>query len=46
MTTGTRRDPRTDHFITPENSALLVIDCQPSQVASVQIVLTERLLQE
>jgi nicotinamidase-related amidase len=36
MTTGTRRDPRADHLITPENAALLVIDYQPSQVAAVR----------
>ncbi len=36
MTTGTRRDPRADHLITPENSALIVIDYQPSQVAAVR----------
>jgi nicotinamidase-related amidase len=31
-----RRDPRADHLITPENAALIVIDYQPSQVASVR----------
>src|SRR3989454_1499930 len=36
MTTGPKRDPRADHLITPENAALLVIDYQPSQVASVR----------
>ena len=36
MTTGTRRDPRADHLITPENAALLVIDYQPSQVGDVR----------
>ena len=25
------RDPKTDHLLTPENSALLVIDYQPIQ---------------
>src|ERR1700686_4920373 len=34
MSTGTRRDPRADHLITPENAALIVIDYQPSQVAA------------
>jgi nicotinamidase-related amidase len=29
------RDPVTDHLLTPENSALIVIDYQPSQVQSV-----------
>ena len=36
MTSGTRRDPRADHLITPENAALLVIDYQPSQVGAVR----------
>jgi nicotinamidase-related amidase len=36
MTTGTKRDPRADHLITPENAALLVIDYQPSQVGSIR----------
>jgi nicotinamidase-related amidase len=36
VTTGTRRDPRADHLITPENAALLVIDYQPSQVGSIR----------
>jgi nicotinamidase-related amidase len=36
MSTGTRRDPRADHLITPENAALLVIDYQPSQVGSIR----------
>lgn len=29
------RDPKTDHLLTPENSALLVIDYQPIQVHSI-----------
>jgi nicotinamidase-related amidase len=36
VTTATRRDPRADHLITPENAALIVIDYQPSQVAAVR----------
>src|SRR6267143_5781835 len=36
VTTATRRDPRADHLITPENPALIVIDYQPSQVAAVR----------
>jgi nicotinamidase-related amidase len=36
MTSETRRDPRADHLITPENAALIVIDYQPSQVAAVR----------
>jgi nicotinamidase-related amidase len=38
MTTGQRRDPRADHLITPENAALVVIDYQPSQVASARSI--------
>lgn len=29
------RDPRTDHLLTPQNAALLIIDFQPVQVSSV-----------
>ena len=29
------RDPLTDHLLTPHNSALVVIDYQPSQVQTV-----------
>src|SRR5689334_13085649 len=36
MTSETKRDPRADHLITPENAALLVIDYQPAQVATVR----------
>jgi nicotinamidase-related amidase len=35
MTSEPRRDPLTDPLLTPENSALIVIDYQPSQVAAV-----------
>jgi nicotinamidase-related amidase len=35
MTSEPRRDPFTDHLLTPENSALVVIDYQPSQVQAV-----------
>ena len=30
------RDPRTDHFLTPQNAALVIIDFQPVQVSSIQ----------
>ena len=30
------RDPRTDHLLTPENSAFIVIDYQPIQVSSIR----------
>jgi nicotinamidase-related amidase len=32
---GSLRDPVTDHLLTPQNSALVVIDYQPSQFATV-----------
>ena len=32
MTTTTTRDPKTDHLLTPENSALVFIDYQPGLV--------------
>jgi nicotinamidase-related amidase len=32
---GSGRDPVTDHLLTPQNSALVVIDYQPSQVQTV-----------
>jgi len=36
MTSAPVRDPFADHLITPENAALLLIDYQPAQVASVR----------
>jgi len=36
MTSQPRRDPLADHLITPENSALAVIDYQPSQIEAVR----------
>ena len=36
MTSETIRNPQTDHLITPENSALLIIDYQPVQVSSIR----------
>jgi nicotinamidase-related amidase len=35
MTSGPKRDPLTDPLLTPENSALIVIDYQPAQLAAV-----------
>jgi len=43
-TSATRRDPLADHLITPENSALIIIDYQPSQVAAVRSMDTSLLL--
>jgi nicotinamidase-related amidase len=36
VTSQTIRDPVADHLITPQNSALIVIDYQPSQFATVR----------
>ena len=36
MTSEPIRDPMADHLITPENSALIVIDYQPTQFSSVR----------
>ena len=36
MTSAPIRDPLADHLITPQNSALIVIDYQPSQLAAVR----------
>lgn len=35
MASQSIRDPRTDHLLSPENSALLIIDYQPIQVSSI-----------
>jgi nicotinamidase-related amidase len=36
MTSAPIRDPLADHLLTPQNAALLLIDYQPAQVASVR----------
>lgn len=36
MTSEARRDPVTDHLLTPENSAFIIIDYQPIQVSSIK----------
>ena len=36
MTSAPVRDPLADHLITPQNAALLLIDYQPSQLATVR----------
>lgn len=38
MTSETRRDPVADRLLTPENSALIVIDYQPVQVNSIALM--------
>src|SRR5260370_26464672 len=35
MTSAPVRDPLADHLLTPQNTALLLIDYQPSQLAGV-----------
>ncbi len=35
-TCTTVRDPLADHLITPQNSAMVLIDYQPSQIAAVR----------
>ena len=44
MKSETTRNPQTDHLITPENSALLIIDYQPIQVSSIRSMPREELL--
>ncbi|WP_434652425.1 hydrolase [Pseudomonas sp. R3-56] len=44
MTSETIRNPHTDHLITPENSALLIIDYQPIQVSSIRSMPREELV--
>jgi hypothetical protein len=36
VTSEARRNPLTDPLLTPENSALLIIDYQPPQVMSIR----------
>lgn len=40
----TPRDPRADHLLTPQNSALVIIDFQPVQVHSIASAIDKRLL--
>lgn len=40
------RDPKTDHLLTPENSALIVIDYQPIQVHSITSMDREQLVKK
>jgi nicotinamidase-related amidase len=44
MTSETIRNPQTDHLITPENSALVIIDYQPVQVSSIRSMPREELV--
>lgn len=36
MTSEARRDPQSDHLLTPENAAFIIIDYQPIQVSSIR----------
>src|SRR5260370_1980472 len=38
MTSDARRDPMTDHLLTPENAALVVVEHQPTKVHAVKSV--------
>lgn len=44
MTSNPRRDPLADHLITPQNSAMIVIDYQPSQFGSIRSMDADLLL--
>ena len=45
MTSQAIRDPLADHLITPQNSAFLLIDCQPTQFATVRSMDQDLLLE-
>lgn len=44
MSSEAIRNPLTDHLLTPENSALIVIDYQPIQVSSIRSMPREELV--
>jgi nicotinamidase-related amidase len=44
MTSAPVRDPLPDHLLTPQNTALLLIDYQPSQLAGVRSIDRDLLL--
>ncbi len=44
MTSQAIRNPQTDHLITPQNAALLIIDYQPVQVSSIRSMPREELV--
>lgn len=44
MASETIRNPQTDHLLTPENSALIIIDYQPIQVSSIRSMPREELV--
>ena len=44
MTSEIIRNPQTDHLLTPDNSALIIIDYQPVQVSSIRSMSREELV--
>jgi nicotinamidase-related amidase len=44
MTSEPIRDPAADHLLTPDNSALVIIDYQPTQVQSIRSMSTDALI--
>ena len=38
------RDPKTDHLLTPQNAALIIIDYQPTQIYSLNSMRTSQLI--
>lgn len=44
MTSETIRNPHTDHLLTPDNSAFIIIDYQPIQVSSIRSMSREELV--
>lgn len=44
MASETLRNPHTDQLLTPENSALIIIDYQPVQVSSIRSMPREELV--
>ena len=44
MTSQAIRDPKTDHLLTPHNSAFIIIDYQPIQVSSIRSISQDELV--
>ena len=44
MTSETIRNPSTDHLLSPENAALIIIDYQPIQVSSIRSMARDELI--
>lgn len=44
MTSSPVRDPKSDHLLTPDNSAFIIIDYQPIQVSSIRSMAREELV--